>query len=149
MCPLLVALEFSSRSTDVSTVCRVCSAGEYTSLALCEDHSVFAWGSNKQGTLGHGDTTDLGSPRLLEAPLKGKVVEIAAGGGHTLLLTDANVLYATGRGRSGQLGRGDALESVAAYRTSPVEVHGLSERGAIVSIAAGRDHSLALVERLA
>lgn len=125
------------------------AAGEFHSFAITADGSVYSWGANRKGALGHGDTSDLGTPRLIEAPLKGRVVSVAAGGGHTLLLTDANVLYAVGRGRQGQLGRGDCVESVAAYRTTPVDVHVVSDAGAIVSIAAGRDHCLAVVEKRA
>jgi regulator of chromosome condensation len=126
-------------------------AGEYHSIAICDDHSTYLWGGNKEGTLGQGDRSDIGSPRLLEAKLEGRIVQAAGGGGHTLFLTDANKLYATGRGRSGQLGRGDKLESMAAYRTEPVLVQSLQhlvEPGSrIISIAAGRDHSMAVVER--
>ena len=147
------------------------SCGEYSSAALCDDGSVLTWGFNKEGGLGHGDRTDLGTPRLLEpaAPgsgasdfaSAGRVVSLSQGGGHALLLTSSGRVFAVGRGRSGQLGRGDALESVAAYRTQPVEVTALSPSKlaggsgsgggggsggkAVVSVAAGRDHSLALV----
>lgn len=126
------------------------AAGENHSIAVCDDGSVYTWGAGKDGQLGHNDRTDTGTPRLLEAQLSGKVVAVAAGGGHTLLLTDAGVLYASGRGRSGQLGRGDALESVAAYRTSPVEVTRLSHgaSGRVRNISAGRDSSFAVTERL-
>jgi alpha-tubulin suppressor-like RCC1 family protein len=128
-------------------------AGEYASAALCADGAVLTWGAGREGGLGHGTTADSGSPRLLEPPpamaAAGRVVALAQGGGHALLLTQSGRVFAVGRGRSGQLGRGDALESVAAYRTAPVEVASLAPahlRGRrVVALAAGRDHSLALV----
>jgi alpha-tubulin suppressor-like RCC1 family protein len=122
------------------------AAGEYHSVAVCEDGAVYTWGAGKEGQLGHGDRADTGQPRLLEAQLEGSVVAAAAGGAHTLLLTDTGALYAVGRGRSGQLGRGDALESIAAYRTEPVEVSRLSRgrAGTVCCIAAGRDASYAV-----
>ena len=120
-------------------------AGENHSLALTADGGVYVWGMNKDGALGTGHRNDIGVPRLLDARLPGRVTALAAGGGHTLLLTaDPPALYAVGRGRSGQLGRGDSLESMAAYRTEPVLVAALPP-GAVTSIAAGRDHSLAVV----
>jgi len=129
------------------------AAGEYHSVALCDDGAVFVWGFNRDGTLGLGDRSDVVSPRplpLAETLSAGgvRIVQVACGGGHTLFRTSDGRLWAVGRGRSGQLGRSGGLESVAAYRTDVVEVLGLSTGGAsgkVVDVAAGRDHSLALV----
>ena len=146
------------------------AAGEYHSLALSSDGRVFAWGANREGGLGLGDRTDCSSPRELRlgtalpdaagGAASSTVVAMAGGGGHSLFLTGDGRLLATGRGRSGQLGRGSALESVAAYRTVPVEVplaqyapftrgrgRGRGDGGVVIrGISAGRDHSLALAE---
>jgi alpha-tubulin suppressor-like RCC1 family protein len=149
---------FSSGSSSANPV--AVFAGEYSSFVLTDDHGVYFFGRNKEGGGGLGDTSDVLTPRLLDtaaAGIKGKVVDIAAGGGHTLILAEAgtasapeSILYATGRGRQGQLGRGGDLESSAAYRTTPVAVrHLVEEHGSPFSIAAGRDHSLAVVQRMA
>jgi len=123
------------------------AAGEYHTLALTEKGEVFAWGSNGSGALGAGDRADSTTPRQMLLPsTDAQIISVAAGGGHTLLLTSDGRVFAVGRGRSGQLGRGDALESVAAYRVLAVEVTGLG--GAAISVAAGRDHSLAVVNLL-
>lgn len=51
-----------------------------------------------------------------------------------------------GRGRDGQLGRGDVLESMAAYRTTPQRVEYFVKNGIKVKkLALGSDHSIALV----
>jgi alpha-tubulin suppressor-like RCC1 family protein len=125
------------------------AAGEYHSVALCDDGAVFVWGFNKDGTLGLGDRSDVVSPRPLPLAFtlleKGvRVAQVACGGGHTLLRTSDGRLWAVGRGRSGQLGRSGGLESVAAYRTDAAEVLGVGP-GKVVDVAAGRDHSLAVV----
>lgn len=128
-------------------------AGEYHSLALANDGTVFAWGANKDGQLGTGDRTNAGTPRSVDGLLGLKVVDAAAGG-HTVFLTDDNRVFVTGRGREGQLGRGDSLESVAAARLDPVEVHAISAAATaagmagspkVVGVAAGKLHSAALV----
>lgn len=155
------ATPYVKTPTKVSLGSATCSpvavfAGEYSSFVLCEDHAVYAFGRNKEGALGLGSADDVLTPRLLDtaaAGLKGKVVDLAAGGGHTLFLTEEGnnlaSLFAAGRGRSGQLGRGDGLESSAAYRTSPVAVRHIGDHGVPFAIAAGRDHSLAVVQQMA
>jgi len=51
-----------------------------------------------------------------------------------------------GRGRDGQLGRGDVLESMAAYRTTPLRVEYFAKNSINVSkLALGSNHSIALV----
>lgn len=51
-----------------------------------------------------------------------------------------------GRGRDGQLGRGDIVESIAAYRTSPLKVEYFVKNDIKVNkLALGANHSVALV----
>lgn len=127
-------------------------AGDQHSVAILEDGGAMAWGGNSSGQLATGDRSDVGIPRRIETPLLDgqRVVGGAAGGNHTLLLLASGVVLAVGRGRNGQLGRGDATESVAAYRLEPVKVESLTREAlggsrAVVAVAAGSDHSLALV----
>jgi alpha-tubulin suppressor-like RCC1 family protein len=50
-----------------------------------------------------------------------------------------------GRGRDGQLGRGDVIESMAAYRTTPLRVEYFVKNDIKVSkLALGSNHSIAL-----
>ena len=51
-----------------------------------------------------------------------------------------------GRGRDGQLGRGDVIESMAAYRTTPVRVeYFVKNEIKVDQLALGSNHSVALV----
>jgi alpha-tubulin suppressor-like RCC1 family protein len=123
------------------------ACGEYHAIALGADGKVYVWGRNLEGQLGTGDKSDVGVPKLLESVKDTKITQVACGNSHSAFLTDDGSLYLTGRGRSGQLGRGDHLESVAGYRLTPVEVdffrtHNLK----VVGVALGGDHSLALVQ---
>ena len=125
------------------------AAGEYHSLAIDEDGAVFGWGANGTGALGTGDRTDSSTPRLVLINPQDRAIAVAGGGAHSLVLLEDGRVLAMGRGRSGQLGRGGALESVAAFRTNPVEVPEFGPgraAGAAASVAAGRDHSIALVK---
>lgn len=50
-----------------------------------------------------------------------------------------------GRGREGQLGRADAIESSVTYRTTPQRVSTFKNKK-VVAVACGGDHSIALVQ---
>lgn len=130
------------------------AAGENHSVALTKCGKVYAWGLGRDGQHGLGTRTDSSLPRQLPQTDwgGGKPVAIAAGGAHTLILTDAGHVWSTGRGRNGQLGRGGELESVAAYRVNPVMVSPaafMTQEGQAtpVQIAAGHEHSLVLAVR--
>ena len=50
-----------------------------------------------------------------------------------------------GRGREGQLGRADTIESSVTYRNKPHKVESLKSKK-IIQVVCGGDHNLALVE---
>ena len=59
--------------------------------------------------------------------------------------SDQGQLYMWGRGRDGQLGRGDQIESVASYHADPLLVSFFSQRSLSVrQVALGSDHSVAV-----
>ena len=49
-----------------------------------------------------------------------------------------------GRGKEGQLGREDSMESSAGYRTTPMKVDSLSKK--VIMVACGGEHTTALLE---
>jgi alpha-tubulin suppressor-like RCC1 family protein len=67
-----------------------------------------------------------------------KVKAIAAGGFHSLALTESGEVYAWGWNEYGQLGLGDTED-----RLTPTKVEGLPR---VKAVAAGYDHFLALTE---
>lgn len=54
-----------------------------------------------------------------------------------------------GRGRDGQLGRGDVVESMAAFRTEPKEVVNISQtlKAEVLQLALGSNHCIALAAK--
>lgn len=75
-----------------------------------------------------------------------KITKVVCGGGHTGIITAEGKLFLFGRGRDGQLGRGDELESMAAYRTEPKQVTAFDKLGCTVEdVALGNNHCLAKV----
>jgi alpha-tubulin suppressor-like RCC1 family protein len=94
------------------------SCGEEHSAFLTEKGEVFTWGYGNDGQLGHQDKINLNQPRKLQ--FDQKISKVVCGGGHTGIITsDKGLLFLFGRGRDGQLGRSDEIESMAAYRTEP------------------------------
>jgi alpha-tubulin suppressor-like RCC1 family protein len=93
-------------------------------------------GGNSYGQLGLGDIKERLTPTRVPG-LTG-VKAIAAGGDHSLALTESGEVYAWGGNSYGQLGLGDGKD-----RLTPTKVPGLT---GVKAIAAGGDHSLALTE---
>ncbi|OLD64987.1 MAG: hypothetical protein AUI47_03400, partial [Acidobacteria bacterium 13_1_40CM_2_68_5] len=111
-------------------------AGNWHSLALKKDGTVWAWGYNDSGQLGNGTTsTNPTSTPVQVSDLIG-IVAIAAGGYHSLALKADGSVWAWGDDTSGQLGNGSTANA-----SRPVRVSGIS---AATAIAAGGYHSLAL-----
>jgi len=105
-------------------------AGRYCSFLLKYDGTLWASGSNINGTLGTGDTQDLVEfTRIMDDV---KLVSSGGSFGHTLILRTNGDLYATGKNDYGQLGDGTkANKSTPTYIMSNVAM-----------ASAGTDHSM-------
>ncbi|CAH3166002.1 unnamed protein product [Porites lobata] len=115
--------------------------GSYSTFAVAEDDSVYAWGLNNYGQLGTGDVETLYAPAKVESltSLGDKCVRIASGQHHTIVLDASGKVYAMGRAEYGRLGVGeDAKET-----STPVPVIAL-DNSPISEIACGEAVSLAV-----
>lgn len=120
------------------------AGGEYHSIALANDGTLYSWGNNYYGQLGNGTNTNSSIPVTVSTSgiLNGKkIVAIAAGEYHNLALSSDGLVYAWGNNYYGQLGNGTNTNS-----NIPVAVStsGVLNGKKIVAIAAGSYHSLAL-----
>jgi alpha-tubulin suppressor-like RCC1 family protein len=116
------------------------AAGDFHSLALKSDGTVWAWGYNYYGQLGDGTSTQQTSPVQVKGPnnqgfLTG-VTAISAGNYHSLALKGDGTIWAWGYNDYGVLGDGTSTQ-----QTTPVQVSGLT---GVTAIVAGGYHSLAL-----
>ncbi len=111
------------------------AAGDRHSLALLAGGSVEAWGFNGYGQLGN-EGADQTSPIPVAGVRHAKA--IAAGGNHSVALLRNGTVMTWGDDESGQLGNGEKTEYVA----TPAVVPGL---GGVTAIAAGQEHTLALL----
>jgi alpha-tubulin suppressor-like RCC1 family protein len=141
--------ELPSSAGDVpvgGTVAQI-AAGELHTCALLATGSVRCWGYAEYGRLGYGNTRPIGDDELPSSagnvPVGGTVVQIAAGDFHTCALLDTGAVRCWGRGEAGRLGRGDT-EGIGDDEP-PSDAGDVSVGGRVVQIAAGGDHTCALL----
>ena len=123
------------------------AAGEFHSVALKKDGTVWTWGCNWYGQLGDGTTES----RSIAVQVKGLngigflngVIAVAAGGHHTIALKDDGTVWAWGYNDYGQLGNG-----LTAQSSTPVQVKRIADEDVyftgVVKIVAGYDHTVSL-----
>jgi len=126
------------------------AAGEWHSMVLTDQGAVLSFGHGEGGQLGHGDEVSQPVPKVIEALRGARVVAIAAGGNHSMVLTDDGTVLSFGAGLHGQLGHGDEEESESECwegikQLVPKVIEAL--RGVrVVAIAAGTWHSMVLTD---
>ncbi|MFF8378621.1 hypothetical protein ACF07V_21125 [Streptomyces sp. NPDC015661] len=115
--------------------------------------TALTWGFNDLGRLGDGNTTESSAApgrvcgnATCTTPL-GRIVQVAAGTGHSIALLEDGSVLAWGANYSGQLGDGTETD-----RSTPVRVCAVGEPApcasflkGVVSVAAGAIHSLAVL----
>ncbi|XP_025944050.1 alsin isoform X3 [Apteryx rowi] len=113
-------------------------SGEADALLPSLRTEVWSWGKGKEGQLGHGDVLPRLQPLCVKS-LDGKeVIQLSAGGHHSLALTAKSQVYSWGSNTSGQLG----------HLNSPTTVPRLAKvfGDGVWSTAAGPDYSLFLTD---
>jgi len=120
--------------TDLTVGWARVSAGYSHTMALGNDGSLWAWGSNLFGGLGLGDTTRRSFPTRVGDDTDWAVV--SAGGSYTVALKRDGSLWAWGYNGRCELGLGDTTN-----RNDPTRV-GTNTDWAVVS--AGYDHTMAI-----
>ena len=145
-----VQVHGGQQGTDPLTGVKAVAGGNHHSLALMEDGTVYAWGSNEYGQLGIGNKDNHTVPYKVKAPqgsppdeeLLTGIVAVAAGEHHSLALKGDGTVYAWGGNGNGQLGIGNKDN-----HTIPYQVKGPGGTGTLTNItdvAAGKLFSLAL-----
>jgi alpha-tubulin suppressor-like RCC1 family protein len=119
--------------------------------AVLQGGAVRCWGEGEFGQLGRGDTLSVMHPASLEAAqatdvnVGGPVAQIAIGAHHTCNLLSNGRVRCWGKGNFGQLGYGNRA-NVGDVRV-PAEIGDVSVGGRVIQIAAGLDHTCALLDR--
>jgi alpha-tubulin suppressor-like RCC1 family protein len=129
------------------------SAGRLHTVYLKSDGTVWAGGRNSDGQLGDGTLTERRNPvqvKYADGTVLSGVVDISAGGGHTVYLKSDGAVWAAGRNGVGQLGDGTTTS-----RSNPVRVMNrdgqlgasnlvYTDLSEVVGISAGYSHTMYL-----
>ena len=105
---------------------------------------MFSFGEGEDGQLGHGDHGDGERqlvPKVIEALRGVRVVAIAAGTYHSMVLTDGGDVLTFGYGLRGQLGHGDE-----GSKPIPRVIESLRGVRVVMAIAAGAYHSMVVTD---
>ena len=91
-----------------------CNGYSIATAAVKTDGTMWTWGDNSQGQLGHGDVVNRSSP--VQVGALSTWSEVAAGQ-HTLAIKTDGTLWAWGRNQQGQIGNNSRI-----YCSSPVQI---------------------------
>ncbi|WIA13861.1 hypothetical protein OEZ85_002434 [Tetradesmus obliquus] len=120
------------------------AAGGWHSMALSADGQIYVWGRGEYGRLGIADRT--GSSKLRPHKVRGleghTVVQVAAGGTHSVAVTSAGRMFIWGRASYGRLGLGPGARD--AYSPVEVALPGGHERWKVAAATAGGRHTMCL-----
>src|SRR5438105_2515783 len=86
------------------------SAGTSHTAAIKLEGSLWTWGSNYAGQLGHGSTADTNIPLQVTTATDWK--QVTAGASHSLAIKTNGTLWAWGSNISGGLGTGSTTNSL-------------------------------------
>ncbi|KAK9938169.1 hypothetical protein M0R45_014923 [Rubus argutus] len=121
--------------------CKQVVAGLNFTTFLTRQGHVYTCGANTHGQLGHGDTADSPTPKIIKVLQQiGSIVQIAAGPSYVLAVTDNGVIYSFGSGSNFCLGHGEQHDEF-----QPRAVQSFRRKGIhVVRVSAGDEHAVAL-----
>ena len=106
--------------------------------------SIFGQGNNVNGQLGIGNYISIDIPVRINNLKQLKITQIACGVGHTIALTDNNLIYAWGRFYKPE-NKKEKIMSTSGDYSYPTLIESLTNES-IIKIAAGNNHSMAITE---
>eukprot|EP01084_Bolivina_argentea_P268875 456827_1 len=123
---------------------KVCCGYSHT-LILTTNGNVLSCGDGPHGALGHGmNNKNVYVPKLIEKLKSKRVIDIAAGQYHSLVVTDEGDLYGFGNGSDGQLAIGQSGQ----LAFEPVKVEWfINNNIKIISCWCGIDHSAVITDQ--
>jgi len=133
---LMPAIMFTVTADDNGFI--AVSAGASHSVAIKSDGSLWAWGSNNAGQIGNGksgwDEVELRPVKIMD-----NVIQVSAGGFHTMAIKNDGSLWAWGRNEYGQIGNGKTGNGNFIYETKPIKI-----MDDVKQVSAGEVYTLAI-----
>ncbi len=119
-------------------VIQVCCGGQHAAC-LSDAGEIYTWGRGGFGRLGHGTSTHVAAPRVVERLRGIHCQQVACGFAYTAAVSKDGGLYMWGAGENGRLGLGDTQD-----RHVPSKVMALGEK--VKQVFAGSVHTCALLD---
>ncbi|XP_039032443.1 ultraviolet-B receptor UVR8-like isoform X2 [Hibiscus syriacus] len=121
--------------------CKQVAAGLNFTVFLTRQGHVYTCGTNTHGQLGHGDTQDRSTPKMVELLERvGSVVQIAAGPSYVLAVADNGIVYSFGSGSNFCLGHGEQQNEF-----HPRAIQTFKRKGIhVLRVSAGDEHVVAV-----
>ncbi|GMN44779.1 hypothetical protein TIFTF001_013972 [Ficus carica] len=121
--------------------CKQVAAGLNFTVFLTRQGHVYSCGMNTHGQLGHADTADKPTPKIIELlEGYGSIVQISAGPNYVLAVTDNGAVYSFGSGSNFCLGHGEQHDEF-----QPRVIQTFRRKGIhVVRVSAGDEHAVAL-----
>ena len=116
------------------------SAGDYHTVGLKTDGTIWAWGRNNYGQLGDGTTVNKSTP--VQVGTAKDWTAVSAGEYHTVALKANGSLWAWGNNEYGQLGNGTLENKNAPFQVTDVTDWAAVSAGDSHNVALGKDGSL-------
>jgi alpha-tubulin suppressor-like RCC1 family protein len=87
------------------------SCGNYHTIVMMTNGSIYGTGMNTSGQLGNGTTTNASSLTQMNISIIGKTpIAVTCGYSHTLVIMSDNTIYGTGSNSNGQLAIGNMID---------------------------------------
>eukprot|EP01084_Bolivina_argentea_P006202 11757_1 len=79
------------------------------SLILTQDGNVWSTGRNHYGQLGHNNTTNISTAKIIEDITHENITSIACGNNHSCVMNDNNEIFSFGANNNGECGIGENM----------------------------------------
>uniref|UniRef100_A0A1I7YE09 Rod_C domain-containing protein n=1 Tax=Steinernema glaseri TaxID=37863 RepID=A0A1I7YE09_9BILA len=109
-------------------------------LVLCDDGTVYSWGTNRYGQCGQGHKTPVLEPKIVDGPWSGVACSVVAGNYHSAILSKTGELWMCGWGFYGQLAN-ERFDNQFVF----TKIHEFSD-SQIIAVSCGYAHTLTLTK---
>ena len=104
----------------------ICYGLNHTIFIEKSKKAIYSRGLNDYSQLGLGDFTNRTAPQKIMFDFKSKIMSVACGDDHTLVITELGEIYGWGGNYRGQLGLGDRMDRNVPHKLSILDIKSVS-----------------------